>query len=43
MVLYERAFANPDVGSAAAIGVIMSLVSLLIVLVIVKVAEGRPE
>jgi raffinose/stachyose/melibiose transport system permease protein len=43
VVLYERAFANPDVGSAAAIGVIMSLVSLLIVLVIVKVAEGRPE
>lgn len=43
VVLYERAFANPDVGSAAAIGVIMSLVSLLIVLVIVKVAEGRSE
>lgn len=43
IVLYERAFANPDVGSAAAIGVIMSLVSLLVVLVIVKVAEGRPE
>jgi raffinose/stachyose/melibiose transport system permease protein len=43
VVLYERAFANPDVGSAAAIGVVMSLVSLLIVLVIVKVAEGRSE
>jgi raffinose/stachyose/melibiose transport system permease protein len=43
VVLYERAFANPDVGSAAAIGVVMSLVSLLIVLVIVKVAEGRAE
>ena len=43
VVLYERAFANPDIGSAAAIGVVMSAVSLLIVLIIVKVAEGRPE
>ena len=41
VVLYERAFANPDIGSAAAIGVVMSLVSLVIVLVIVKIAEGR--
>jgi ABC-type sulfate transport system permease component len=31
------------VGSAAAIGVVMTLVSLLVVLVIVKVAEGRSE
>jgi len=43
VVLYERAFANPEVGSAAAIGVVMTLVSLLVVLVIVKVAEGRAE
>jgi raffinose/stachyose/melibiose transport system permease protein len=43
VVLYERAFANPDVGSAAAIGVVMSIVSLIVVLVIVKVAEGRAE
>jgi len=43
VVLYERAFANPNVGSAAAIGVVMSLVSLVVVLVIVKVAEGRAE
>jgi raffinose/stachyose/melibiose transport system permease protein len=43
VVLYERAFANPQVGSAAAIGVVMTLVSLLVVLVIVKVAEGRSE
>lgn len=34
VVLYERAFANPDVGSAAAIGVVMTVASLLIVLVI---------
>lgn len=43
VILYERAFANPEVGSAAAIGVVMTLVSLLIVLVIVKVAEGKAE
>jgi raffinose/stachyose/melibiose transport system permease protein len=43
VVLYERAFANPDVGSAAAIGVIMTIVSLLVVLVIVKLAEGKSE
>jgi raffinose/stachyose/melibiose transport system permease protein len=43
VVLYERAFANPDVGSAAAIGVVMSIVSLIVVLVIVKVAEGRAQ
>lgn len=43
VVLYERAFANPDVGSAAAIGVVLTIVSLVIVLVIVKVAEGKTE
>lgn len=43
VVLYERAFANPSVGSAAAIGVVMTVVSLLIVLVIVKLAEGKAE
>jgi len=43
VVLYERAFANPSVGSAAAIGVVMTVASLLIVLVIVKVAEGKAE
>jgi len=43
IVLYQRAFANPDVGSAAAIGVVMSVVTLLIVLVIVKLAEGRDQ
>jgi raffinose/stachyose/melibiose transport system permease protein len=43
VVLYERAFANPDVGSAAAIGVVLTIVSLVIVLVIVKIAEGKTE
>jgi raffinose/stachyose/melibiose transport system permease protein len=41
VVLYERAFANPDIGSAAAIGVVLSIVTLLISLVIIKIAEGR--
>ena len=43
VVLYERAFANPDVGSAAAIGVVLTLVSLVVVLVIVKIAEGKAQ
>lgn len=43
VVLYERAFANPDVGSAAAIGVVMTIVSLFVVLVIVKLAEGKDQ
>ena len=42
-VLYERAFANPEVGSAAAIGVVLTIVSLLVVLVIVKLAEGSVD
>jgi raffinose/stachyose/melibiose transport system permease protein len=41
IVLYERAFANPDIGSAAAIGVILSVLALLITLVIVKVSGER--
>ena len=41
MVLYQRAFANPDIGAAAAIGVVLALVSLIVALVIVKVAEGK--
>lgn len=43
VVLYERAFANPDIGSAAAIGVVLAAVSLVIVLVIVRVAEGKAK
>ncbi|HEY8302582.1 MAG TPA: sugar ABC transporter permease [Jatrophihabitans sp.] len=41
IVLYERAFSNPDIGSAAAIGVILSVLALLVTLVIVKVAGER--
>src|SRR6185312_13443383 len=38
LLLYQRAFANPDIGSAAAIGVILSVLALIITLVIVKVS-----
>jgi raffinose/stachyose/melibiose transport system permease protein len=41
VVLYERAFANPDIGSAAAIGVIMSLLALAITMLVIKLAGER--
>ncbi|MBO0836335.1 MAG: sugar ABC transporter permease, partial [Actinobacteria bacterium] len=40
LLLYERAFANPAIGSAAAIGVVISIISLLVTILIIKVA-GR--
>lgn len=40
VVLYQRAFTNPDVGAACAIGVVLALVSLLVSLVVVKISEG---
>jgi raffinose/stachyose/melibiose transport system permease protein len=40
VVLYQRAFANPDVGAACAIGVVLALVSLIVSLVVVKISEG---
>lgn len=40
VVLYERAFANPDIGAASAIGVVLALVSLIVSLVVVKLSEG---
>lgn len=40
VVLYERAFTNPDVGAACAIGVVLALVALVVSLVVVKLAEG---
>jgi raffinose/stachyose/melibiose transport system permease protein len=39
IVLYQRAFANPDVGAAAAIGVVLAVVSLIIALVVVRLSE----
>ena len=41
LLLYERAFANPDIGSAAAIGVILAILALIITLVIVRLAGER--
>ncbi|WP_103888977.1 carbohydrate ABC transporter permease [Actinacidiphila yanglinensis] len=40
VVLYQRAFANPDVGAACAIGVVLAVVSLIISLVVVKLSES---
>ncbi|WP_234314664.1 carbohydrate ABC transporter permease [Streptomyces sp. NRRL F-5135] len=40
VVLYQRAFANPDVGAACAIGVVLALVALIVSLVVVKLSEG---
>nr|WP_246122636.1 sugar ABC transporter permease [Actinoallomurus bryophytorum] len=39
IVLYQRAFANPDVGAAAAIGVVLAIVSLIVALVVVRLSE----
>ena len=39
VVMYQRAFANPDVGAASAIGVVLALVSLVIALVVVRLSE----
>ncbi|MFF4117696.1 carbohydrate ABC transporter permease [Streptomyces sp. NPDC001714] len=41
IVLYQRAFTNPDVGAACAIGVVLALVSLTVSLVVVKLSEGE--
>lgn len=41
IILYERAFANPDIGSAAAIGVILSALALLVTLLIVRLSRER--
>ncbi|GAA2374277.1 sugar ABC transporter permease [Streptomyces cuspidosporus] len=40
VLLYQRAFTNPDVGAACAIGVVLALVSLTVSLVVVKLSEG---
>ncbi|MEU6717841.1 sugar ABC transporter permease [Nonomuraea sp. NPDC046802] len=40
IVMYQRAFANPDVGAASAIGVVLALVSLVIALVVVRLSEN---
>ncbi|MGI5518684.1 carbohydrate ABC transporter permease [Streptomyces sp. CA-106131] len=40
VLLYQRAFANPDIGAASAIGVVLALVSLIVSLVVVRLSEG---
>lgn len=39
VLMYQRAFANPDIGAACAIGVVLALVALLISLAVVKLSE----
>ncbi|HEY2174134.1 MAG TPA: sugar ABC transporter permease [Mycobacteriales bacterium] len=41
IVLYQRAFANPDIGAAAAIGVVLAVVSLIVTLVIVRLSDSE--
>ncbi|MFF4258682.1 carbohydrate ABC transporter permease [Streptomyces sp. NPDC001663] len=43
VVLYQRAFTNPDVGAACAIGVVLALVSLTVSLIVVKLSEGDDQ
>ena len=40
VVLYQRAFANPDIGAACAIGVVLAALALVVSLVVVKISEG---
>ncbi len=40
VLLYQRAFANPDIGAACAIGVVLAAVSLIVSLIVVKLSEG---
>ncbi len=42
IILYERAFTNPDIGAASAIGVILAVVSLAVALCVVKLSEEKP-
>jgi len=39
LLLYRKAFLNPDVGMAAAIGIVLAIVCLLVALVITKISE----
>lgn len=43
LLLYRKAFVNPDVGMAAAIGVVVAALCLAIALVITKVSEEREK
>ncbi|WP_223690186.1 carbohydrate ABC transporter permease [Leifsonia poae] len=41
LLLYRKAFLNPDVGMAAAIGIIIAVVCLLVALVITRLSEEK--
>ncbi|WP_426515641.1 carbohydrate ABC transporter permease [Diaminobutyricibacter sp. McL0618] len=41
LLLYRKAFLNPDVGMAAAIGIIIAIVCLLVALIITRLSEEK--
>jgi raffinose/stachyose/melibiose transport system permease protein len=41
LILYQKAFLNPDVGMAAAIGIVLAVVCLLVALIITKLSEEK--
>ena len=41
IILYERAFTQPDIGAASAIGVVLAVVSLVVALCVVKLSEEK--
>ncbi|WP_308467135.1 carbohydrate ABC transporter permease [Rathayibacter soli] len=41
LLLYQKAFLNPDIGTAAAIGIVMALFCLVIALVVNRVSEEK--
>lgn len=41
LLLYQLAFVNPSVGQAAAIGIVMAVLCMIIAVVITRVVEGR--
>ncbi|MGW6195555.1 carbohydrate ABC transporter permease [Kribbella sp. NPDC055110] len=41
LLLYRKAFLNPDVGMAAAIGIVLAIICLLVALVITRLSEEK--
>ena len=41
LLLYRKAFLNPDVGMAAAIGIILAIVCLVVAVVITRLSEEK--
>jgi ABC-type sugar transport systems, permease components len=41
LILYRKAFLNPDVGMAAAIGIVLAIVCLGVALIITRLSEEK--